>query len=81
LNPFKPVTSFQQPKEVTKKGRSLQKFLTAQKDLVYGRQPRCRSKCVPPTSTQMASMPFAPKISLFMLKLYMRKGSGGATKA
>jgi hypothetical protein len=33
LNPFKPVTSFQQPKEVTKKDRSLPKFLTAQKDL------------------------------------------------
>jgi hypothetical protein len=35
--------------------RSLLKFLTAQKDLVYGRQPRCRSKCVPLTSTQMTS--------------------------
>jgi hypothetical protein len=32
-NPFEPVTSFQQPKEVTKKGRSLLKFLTAQKGL------------------------------------------------
>jgi hypothetical protein len=32
-NPFEPVTSFQQPKEVTKKGRSLLKFFTAQKDL------------------------------------------------
>jgi hypothetical protein len=69
LNPFKPVTSFQQPKEVTKKGRSLQKFLTAQKDLLYGRQPRCRSKCVPPTFTQTTSLSFAPKISLFALKL------------
>jgi hypothetical protein len=32
-HPFEPVTSFQQPKEVTKKGRSLPKFLTAQKYL------------------------------------------------
>jgi hypothetical protein len=30
-NPFEPATSFQQPKEVTKKGRSLPKFLTAKK--------------------------------------------------
>jgi hypothetical protein len=29
----------------------------------------------------MASLPFAPKISLFVLKLKMRKSSGGATKA
>jgi len=28
----------------------------------------------------MASMPFAPKISLFVLKLLMRESSGGATK-
>jgi hypothetical protein len=28
LNPFKPVTSLQQPKEVTNKGPSLPKFLT-----------------------------------------------------
>jgi hypothetical protein len=42
LNPFDPVTSFQQPKEVTKKDRSLLKFLTAQKDLFYGRQTSCR---------------------------------------
>jgi hypothetical protein len=48
-NPFESVTSFQQPKEVTKKGRTLLKFLTAQKDLVYGRQPRCRYKCSFPT--------------------------------
>jgi len=34
LNPFKLVTSFQQPKEVTKKGRSLLKFLTAKNGLV-----------------------------------------------
>jgi hypothetical protein len=68
LNPFL-VTSFQQPKEVTKKGRSLLKFLTAQKGLFYGRQPGCRYKCVSPTFAQMASLPFAPKISLFVLKL------------
>jgi hypothetical protein len=36
LNPFKPVTSFQQPKEVTKKDRSLQKFLTAKNGLFLG---------------------------------------------
>jgi hypothetical protein len=36
LNPFKPVTSFQQPKEVTKKGRSLLKFLTAKNGLFLG---------------------------------------------
>jgi hypothetical protein len=32
-NPFEPVTSFLQSKEVTKKGLSLLKFLTAQKGL------------------------------------------------
>jgi hypothetical protein len=48
LNPFKPVTSFQQPKEVTKKDRSLLKFLTAKNGLFLG-----RFKCVHPTSTQM----------------------------
>jgi hypothetical protein len=64
LNPFKPVTSFQQPKEVTKKGRSLLKFLTAKNGLSLG-----RCECFPSSSTQMASMPFAPKISLFELKL------------
>jgi len=46
---------FQQQKRVARKCRSLPKFLTAQKDLVYGRQSRCRSKSVPPTSTQMSS--------------------------
>jgi len=29
----------------------------------------------------MASLPFAPKISLFVLKLLMRESSSGATKA
>jgi hypothetical protein len=71
--PNEPVTLFQQQKIVTRKCRSLLKFLTAQKDLVYGCQPRCRYKCVPPTFAQMASLPFAPKTSLFVLKLYMRK--------
>jgi len=47
--------NMEQRKRVSRKRRSLPKFLTAQKDLFYGRQPRCRSKCVPPTSTQMAS--------------------------
>jgi hypothetical protein len=56
-------------KRVARKCRSLPKFLTAQKALVYGRQPRCRYKCVHPTFAQMASLPFAPKISLFVLKL------------
>ena len=79
--PNEPVTLFQQQKIVTRKCRSLLKFLTAQKSLFYGRQPRCRYKCVPPTFAQMTSLSFAPKISLFVLKLYMRKGSGGATKA
>jgi hypothetical protein len=32
-NPFEPVTSLQQPKEVTKKGHSLPKFSTAKNDL------------------------------------------------
>ncbi|AGH45192.1 hypothetical protein C427_3083 [Paraglaciecola psychrophila 170] len=36
MNPFKPVTSFQQPKEVTKKARSLQKFLTAKMAYSWG---------------------------------------------
>jgi hypothetical protein len=68
-NPFEPDTLFQQQKRVSRKCRSLLKFLTAQKDLVYGRQPRCRYKCVRPTFAQMASLPFAPKTSLFVLKL------------
>jgi hypothetical protein len=59
-NPFEPATLFQQQKRVARKCRSLLKFLTAQKDLFYGRQPRCRSKCVPPTSTQM---PFCAETS------------------
>jgi hypothetical protein len=50
LNPFKPVTSFQQPKEVTKKGRSLPKFLTAKNGLFLG-----RFECIPASSTQMTS--------------------------
>jgi hypothetical protein len=35
-NPFEPVTLFQQQKRVTRKCRSLQKFLTAQKWLILG---------------------------------------------
>jgi hypothetical protein len=50
LSPFKPVTSFQQPKEVTKKGRSLLKFLTAKNGLFLGRY-----ECIPSSSTQMTS--------------------------
>jgi hypothetical protein len=64
LNPFKPVTSFQQPKEVTKKSRSLLKFLTAQKGLFLGRY-----ECIPSSSTQMTSLSFALRISHFLLKL------------
>jgi hypothetical protein len=60
LNPFNPVTSFQQPKEVTKKGRSLQKFLTAKNGLFLGRY-----ECIPSSSTQMTSLSFAPRISHF----------------
>jgi hypothetical protein len=33
----------------------LLKFLTAKNGLVYGRQPRCRFECIPPSSTQMGS--------------------------
>jgi hypothetical protein len=33
----------------------LLKFLTAQNDLFYGRQPRCRHECIPPNFTQMTS--------------------------
>jgi hypothetical protein len=64
LNPFKPVTSFQQPKEVTKKGRSLLKFLTAKNGLFLG-----RFECIPSSSTQMTSLSFALRISHFLLKL------------
>jgi hypothetical protein len=36
LNPFKPVTLFQQQKRVTRKCRSLVKFLTAKNGLFLG---------------------------------------------
>jgi hypothetical protein len=49
-NHFEPVTSFQQPKEVTKKGRSRLKFLTAKNDLLLGRY-----ECIPSSFTQITS--------------------------
>ena len=85
-NPFEPATLFQQQKRVARKYRSLLKFLTAQKDLVYGRQSRCRSKCVPPTSTQM-TFPRGVRCHLPLKKAFLcwnfkcGKSSGGATKA
>ena len=85
-NPFEPATFFQQQKRVARKCRSLPKFLTAQKDLVYGRQSRCRSKSVPPTSTQMSSphgvrCHFPLKQAFFCWNFKCGKSSGGATKA
>jgi hypothetical protein len=47
LNLFKPVTSFQQPKEVTKKARSLQKFLTAKMAYSWGETGIFRSTALP----------------------------------
>ncbi|MFT7261212.1 MAG: hypothetical protein ACI9MS_003086 [Glaciecola sp.] len=63
-NPFEPVTFFQQQKISNQKMPPLLKFLTAKNGLFLR-----RSECIPSSSTQMASLPFAPKTSLFELKL------------
>ena len=57
------------------------KVFNRTKRLSNGRQPRCRSKCVPPTSTQMTSLSFAPKQAFLCWNFKCGKSSGGATKA
>jgi hypothetical protein len=47
LNPFKPVTFFQQPKEVAKKGRELPKFFTAKMTYLRGETGFFRSTASP----------------------------------
>jgi hypothetical protein len=60
-NPFEPDTLFQQQKKVSRKCRSLLKFFTAKNGLFLG-----RFECFPSSFTQMTSMSFAPRISLFL---------------
>jgi hypothetical protein len=64
LNPFKPDTLLQQRKRVSRKRRSLLKFLTAKNDSFLGRY-----ECIPSSSTQMTSLSFALRMSHFLLKL------------
>ncbi|MGK0305914.1 MAG: hypothetical protein ACI8UG_001665 [Gammaproteobacteria bacterium] len=44
-----------QLRKSNQKEAAVTKVLTAQKDLFYGRQPRCRCECIPSSSTQMTS--------------------------
>jgi hypothetical protein len=63
-NPFEPVTFFQQQKISNQKMPPLVKFLTAKNGLFLG-----RFECIPSRFTQMASLPFVPRTSHFLLKL------------